>query len=83
MALSGRLGPADALFVKRIEHPWQELSDMAAIIGSSEEKLAEIADAAFDGTDADFERAKSDAGVKGLSKDNTQALLRARTDCRR
>jgi len=81
MALSASSDPADVRIIKRIEHPWQELSNAAAIIGLPEEKLSEVVVATFEGTDAAFEQAMSCVGVGQLSREKAQVLLRARTDC--
>ncbi|KAG9013900.1 hypothetical protein FRB93_000281 [Tulasnella sp. JGI-2019a] len=82
MALFGGSARDDPRLAKRVEHPWQELTNVATIVGWPEKTLVDIVNATLDGEDADFEKAMIEIGVRGLSRDNARGLLRSRSDCR-
>lgn len=83
MALSAQPAPAADRSFKRGEAPWQELTDAANLVGLPGEVLPEVVNYVLDGSDEEYEKAMSRAGVKSISRDNALAVLRAREDCQR
>ncbi|KAG8885666.1 hypothetical protein FRB97_000109 [Tulasnella sp. 331] len=72
VALSGGSTQDNPRLAKRVEHPWQELTDVAAIIGLPEEELADVAKVTLDGADADFEKAMIGGAVTKNSTEHRE-----------
>lgn len=79
MALS-RGGSALA---KRAELPWQNLTDVAAVVGLPESSMERVVLVTFDKSHEEFEAVMPEIGVRALSRTDVQNFLQARTDFRR
>ncbi|KAG8901204.1 hypothetical protein FRB99_005478, partial [Tulasnella sp. 403] len=70
----------DASLVRRVELPWQGLLDVAAVVGMPEEMFTQAMHIVYNGSDAGVDSLMTELGVRGLKREDIQALLKARTD---
>lgn len=73
-------GGPDPLLVRRVELPWQNLTDVASIIGASEELYTKAENSAYAGSEDQFSAVMEELGVRTLKRDDVRGILRARTD---
>lgn len=70
--------------VRRPESAWAKLQDVSILLSIGEENIGSVVDAVFDGNgEADFAKMGEMLGLNGsLSREETQDVLRVRTDVR-
>lgn len=81
MALSS--AGSDPALIRRVDLPWQALTDVAAVVGVPEDRFHEVVRVAFEEDDKTFDDLKAEIGVRALRREDVQSLLRTRVDFRR